>query len=103
MNRVEFSMDPKWIPFIEDGRKRATTRIKRKAEPGDVFVLNGWLYRITNVVEVPLIAAKFMFHDSEGFDTPEEYVEAVRSYYPDLGDRDTVYVHVFEPINRRVM
>lgn len=95
---IEFSMDEKWIPAIEYGDKIATTRTKRKCEVADTFVLNGNRYVVTRIIPKPMWEAAFLYYAMEGFRSPDEMKDALRGYYPELQENDTVYVHFFTRI-----
>ena len=95
MAEVEFSMDPKWIPLMEMGDKRATTRVKRKCDVADTFTLNGKKYIVTRIVRKPLWSAANLYYQTEGFRTEQEYKDAIRQYYPDIQEGDDVWVHFF--------
>ena len=95
---IEFSMDEKWIPAIEIGDKVATTRVKRKCDVADTFVLNGKRYVVTRIIQKPMWEAACLYYAKEGFHSADEMKEALWSYYPDLKEGDKVYVHFFTMI-----
>ena len=95
---IEFSMDEKWIPAIEYGDKVATTRTKRKCNVADTFALNGKRYVVTRIIPKPMWEAAGLYYAMEGFRSADEMKEALWSYYPDLQEGDTVYVHFFTRI-----
>ncbi len=99
MTEVEFSMDPKWVPLMELGDKRATTRTKRKCNVADTFTINGQRYVITRIVRKPLWSAANLYYQTEGFRTEEEYKDAIRAYYPDIQEGDDVWVHFFVKVD----
>lgn len=99
MTEVEFSMDPKWVPLMELGDKRATTRTKRKCDVGDTFTIDGNRYVVTRIIRKPLWSAALLYYQTEGFRTDKEYMDAVRSYYPDIQECDDVWVHFFVRID----
>lgn len=95
---IEFSMDSKWIPAIENGDKVATTRTKRKCDVADTFVIDGRRYIVTRIIPKPMWEAACLYYAKEGFRSAEEMKEALWSYYPELQEGDTVYVHFFTEI-----
>lgn len=99
MTEVEFSMDPKWVPLMELGDKRASTRTKRKCDVGDTFTIDGNRYVVTRIIRKPLWSAALLYYQTEGFRTDKEYMDAVRSYYPDIQECDDVWVHFFVRID----
>ena len=103
MTEVEFSMDPKWVPLMEYGDKRATTRLRRKCDVADTFTVNGRRYVVTRIVRKPLWAAANLYYQTEGFRTEQEYRDAILGYYPEADDSTEVWVHFFvriEPNDR---
>ena len=97
MTEFTMSMDPKWHHAIEFGDKRATTRLKRKCEVADYFMLNGRKYVVTRILGLPLWDAA-RFYEYEGFRTREEFIDAIKSYYPDVDDGTKVYIHFFTEV-----
>ena len=100
MSEIEMSMDERWIPLMRMGFKTCTTRLNRKGFAGDFFIIDGMRFMLTMVRRVPLSVAVHSYYLVEGFDTPHEMAEALRSYYPDLKDEDMVWCHHFVAIER---
>ena len=98
MSEIHMSMDEQWIPLIEKGFKTATTRIKRKGDVGDTFILNGKRYVLTRVLPLPMGDATERFFGYEGFDSETAFKTALPSYYPDLDDDSEVYIHFFRGV-----
>lgn len=106
MTEVEFSMDPRWVPMMEAGDKRATTRLRRKCDDGDTFRTDGTKYVVTRIIRKPLWSAANLYHLIEGFRTEQEYKDAIRGYYPDADDSTEVWVHFFvkvEPVAKEAV
>ena len=93
------------IPFnrwsrerIRTGRKRATSRYKKLAKAGDMFVVDGVEYEIDLVVKLPLWFITKELYVSEGAESEEELVKVWLEIHPRRGFRayDEVWYHHFK-------
>lgn len=98
MAEIVMSMDPGWIPLIESGAKTSTIRARRRCDPGDTFDLDGRRYEVSSVDAMPLREAAERCFLTEGLSVPEDVYRVLASYYPDLTEESTVWVHTFHPI-----
>ena len=101
MSEIEMSMDERWVPLMESGRKRCTTRLRKKCQAGDTFTINGQRYVVTRVQAMNLRDASKQFYADEGFPSPAAMVASLRTYYPDLELISLVWCHHFIAIDGR--
>lgn len=96
------------IPFNEwsrqklfDYKKWATTRTKRYGEIGDEFHVSGYYYMIDLVIKVPLWFVKNCLYESEGCDSPIEFVKIWRKIHKRKGfnGNQMVWYHHFDSTN----
>jgi|APHM01.1.fsa_nt_gi hypothetical protein len=92
------------IPFngwskerLREGAKTATSRTKRYGDPGDVFEVEGQVYVLTHVVQLPLGIVANHFTEEEGAASYGEFIEVWQDLHPTKGytpDRQ-VHLHLF--------
>ena len=92
------------IPFLErfrdallEGRKTATSRYQRLAEPGDRFQAFGAVFRVTAVQKETVAHVAEWLWLREGVDSREEFLEIWRQLHPRRPEplEDEVWVHDF--------
>ncbi len=95
--------EPKFYPLISTGKKTCTTRLKRKAEPNQIFHYPTFAILIRDVREMSYWSAVVDgYWKADGFDNPKDYCDELERIYPELkyGDPSskTVFVHTFVTI-----
>lgn len=92
------------MPFTKDSRdkikagtKTATARKTKYGFAGDMFMVAGVLYRITEVQKLMLVRVAFDWFKEEGFGSPEDFVESWVSLHPRIGYTPgrVVFLHLF--------
>lgn len=86
---------------LREGEKSATTRTERYGERGDRFEAVGRVYELTDVIPAPLRLVAVHFHEEEGCESKEEFIEVWedihyrKGYKPDW----MVYLHLFRGVD----
>lgn len=98
MALVRLPFQPRWRPLVLRGAKTTTVRTKRYGEPGDEFELEGARFRLVEVVQMPLRAARERWWREEGMSGPDEFERVWAENHPTRGwrDDDQAWVHRFE-------
>lgn len=92
--------NPELVPWIVDGRKRATTRRRPKIAVGEVFYVaydggeHG--YRVTEVRQAAARELIGEFWSAEGYADPLEFAFDLVRIYPDITPETVMATHVFE-------
>ena len=76
------------------GKKCMTTRLKRKGEPGDTFIVRDRLYRLLTVLHTHNLEMLRYCYRDEGFESFQEFKDYLISIYPDA-DYGPVMIHTF--------
>lgn len=95
MNRIALRFSPEMAIRTCYGRKCCTTRIERKAEPGDEFRLGGFGFAVLDVVPVPFCQVVERLYRLEGFASPADCGDTIRGLYPGIEPTTPVWVHFF--------
>ncbi len=77
------------------GHKCSTVRRKPKAEPGDVFPVGEFRYRVLDVMPMPVHRIVGEFYHCEGFATPGDCMAGLQAVYPDVELITTLWLHFF--------
>jgi hypothetical protein len=88
---------PQDVEKAISGKKTATRRNGKHADPGDVMVLNGVKFEITNVYEQSLGELTDADARTEGFDNAETYKQSILAMHPGMPwlPQMKVWVHEF--------
>ncbi len=86
--------------LILHGQACATTRRTRHGKEGDVFVVRGQTYQITQVLCMTLEEVARLYYREEGYSSPDVFYAVWQMCYK--GQQDTrlnqrVYLHKFRP------
>lgn len=89
------------INKVLDGKKTATRRNGRYADVGEIMVLNDQNFIIDRVYSQALGELTDEHAKQEGYETVENYKEAILSYHPGMPwlPQMRVWVHEFSPVN----
>ncbi len=107
---VELLFENRFHPAMEKGDKTVTFRHTKHGKVGDIFAINGTMYKIREIREMSLKSFVSMFWDDDGFDSIDDAVEWFNRHYLTQGgnplDFSKVhgYMHRFEryeTLNRR--
>ena len=84
--------------MVLEGAKTATVRTRRYGAAGDEFELDGARFRLVEVAQMPLAAARDRGWREEGMASPDEFERVWAENHPTRGFRgaDSVWVHRFE-------
>jgi hypothetical protein len=104
MTRIELSFSDEMKRLVFEGKKTATTRIRKKGQIGDTFRVRNRLYEILDIEILPwneVVSdnkALFELSMKEGFGAATNYIEKIESIYPCLKKDPTnfVAIHYFE-------
>lgn len=96
------------IPFsdpMEDANrqliKTCTSRSKRYGNPGDTFRSGGYIFKLLDVIEFRLSFICERLYRLEGFDSPEAFEIAWRSYHQGQFPHDELrWTHFYIPIGK---
>jgi hypothetical protein len=80
MTLINLKFSPEMKQALLEGRKCCTSRKTKKGDVGDVFVIDGRLYRILHVHMIGLHPLTYVYYDIEGFETPEEFCKFWENY-----------------------
>jgi N4-acetylcytidine amidohydrolase len=88
------------IQKVLTGKKRATRRNGRYADPGEILLLKGESFRITAVYRQRLGEMTDRDAQSEGFENVHAYVDSIQQIHPriPLTSDMPMWVHEFEPM-----
>lgn len=100
------------IPFnqwskrrIAEGKKTATSRSSKYGEPGDRFWCNGVLWKLTDVIEIPLQEVIDKHFRVEGAVTRKELINVWNEIHPkhtyERNPNRPVWFHRFEQVHKR--
>ena len=78
-----------------EDRKHCTSRDERKGEIGDTFETDGTWFVLTGVLPLPLYRIGLDLYMTEGFDSPQDCIRALRTIYPYKGPDDMLYTHFY--------
>lgn len=99
MRRIR--LKPEYMPLVAEGRKRSTVRAGLvKIEPGAAEVVSGLStlpIQVTGMVVKRLDELGDDDARTDGFDSLFELRQALRRFYPGLGEGDPVSIVYFEP------
>ena len=93
------------IPFntwsenkIRTGEKFATARNKKYGKKGDFTRFEEWKLRIKFVVKLPLWFIRAWLYETEGADSPDEFVDIWCKIHPRKGwdENQEVWYHCFD-------
>lgn len=92
---------PADITKILEGKKTAVRRNGRYADRGEILVLNGESFKITNVYEQTLGDLTDEMAQQEGYETLEEYKNTILSLHKGMPwlPKMRVWVHEFSRVN----
>ena len=99
MAHVRIPFQPRWRPLVLSGAKTTTVRTRRYGAPGDEFEVEGARFRLVEVAQTTLAAARDGTWREEGMESPAEFERVWRENHPTRGFDGThqVWVHRFEP------
>jgi hypothetical protein len=92
MPLITLNFSPEMEELMMQGKKICTTRLEQKGEIGDCFVVQDRLYRIVGL-ESEELAWMSAYHLLEGFESPEDYLNKIFEFYPDITEMDPVVLH----------
>jgi len=103
--RGRLKFDKRFIADILSGRKRATVRKSRKAEPGDIVVLESddGPFAIAYVESVRVVKLRELSDEiaqRDGFSDRGELLRALRHYYGFIGEDDEFYLIEFRVLRK---
>ena len=77
------------------GRKCCAARQEVEARPGDEFVVDGYRYRVLDVMPMPFHQWLFEFHRSEGFASWNDCLDGLEATCREIRPVMPVWVHFF--------
>ncbi|MGM7724213.1 ASCH domain-containing protein [uncultured Metabacillus sp.] len=88
------------VKKVLKGEKTATRRNGRYADVGEIMVLEGKKFKVDRVYSQSLGELTDDHAKQEGYETVEEYKQAILSYHPGMPwlPHMKVWVHEFSPI-----
>jgi len=91
---INLKFSPEMEEAVIIGKKCCTTRREQKGDVGDLFIVRDRMYRIVGIEDDDLdyIAT---WHQLEGFETPEGFIDTLLEFYPTIVTGDMLYVHWF--------
>lgn len=96
------AFDPGLVPWILDGRKRATTRRRPKVPVGGVFYVQDGSaergYVVTGIREGTARELIAEFWSAEGYRDPLEFAFDLVRIYPDITPDTPMATHIFEAV-----
>lgn len=92
---------PHDIQLVLSGKKTATRRNGRYADPGEVMELQGQKFKITGVYQQTLGELTDQDAQKEGFQSVEAYKDHILNLHPNMPwlSHMKVWVHEFQPMN----
>jgi hypothetical protein len=101
MADISIPFRPDMIQAIRAGNKICTSRSKRYGSPGDVFSLDGKLYRLVSVHRFALYFVANFLYIEEGVSSPAEFVRLWEEIHPVAGyePNKVVCTHFFEEVS----
>ncbi|MET3574563.1 ASCH domain-containing protein [Bhargavaea ullalensis] len=92
--------NPADVQNVIDGKKTATRRNGRYADPGEVMELDGGSFEVTDVYIQTLGEMTEEDARSEGYEGLEDYKNAIISFHPGMKwvPKMEVWVHEFRPV-----
>ena len=94
MTHINLKFSPEMEELIMQGKKICTTRDEQKGNIGDTFTVRDRIYRIVGI-EYDDVDYIGLWHLLEGFNTSDEFIETLMSYYPTLVSGNDLYLHWF--------
>jgi len=94
MTLITLNFSPEMEDLVMQGRKSMTTRMTRKGEPGDVFLVRDRLYRLLTVMHTHSLEMLRHCYRDEGFESFQAFKDALLVIYPDA-DYSPVMIHTF--------
>jgi len=91
------------VQLVLEGKKTATRRNGRYADPGEVMELNGRTFEVTKVYQQTLGEMTDEDARSEGYASMEDYKNYILSLHPGMPflPHMTVWVHEFEEVKQK--
>lgn len=91
---------PEDVTKVIEGKKTATRRNGRYADVGEIMVLEDKKFIVNRVYSQTLGELTDEHAQHEGFETVEEYKQAILSYHPGMPwlPQMKVWVHEFSPV-----
>ncbi|WHZ03100.1 ASCH domain-containing protein [Neobacillus sp. YX16] len=88
------------VKLVLSGKKTATRRNGRYADPGEIMTLEGRQFIVDRVYSQSLGELTDNDARSEGFSTVEEYKQSILAYHPGMPwlPHMRVWVHEFRPL-----
>jgi hypothetical protein len=98
LKTIDLPFRPEFKERMLEGIKTATSRTRQYGEPGDSFSAFGANFTIEKVLHIPLRVVINYWHRSEGFSTPQGFMECWAQIHPRAKfDLDTkVFLHQFK-------
>lgn len=103
--RGRLKFDKRFIADILSGRKRTTIRKSKKAEPGDIVILESddGPFAIAYVEGVRIVKLHELSDEiaqRDGFSDRGELLRALRRYYGSIGEDDELYLIEFRVLRK---
>jgi len=91
---------PEYRPLILSGKKRCTTRLEQKVEKDQYFLAEFSKGEpipcmCTNSFVAPVSIVVHSYYSQEGFKNYQDFLNALKTHYPDIALDSKVYVHRF--------
>ena len=104
MTAITISFAPDMARAALEGRKVCTSRLRRKGEPGDTFLIDGCEFRLIATEVVSLNKVAYCFYAQEGFRSPEEFIATWNALYPqaEYQEETPVWLHWFAAVSRPI-
>ncbi|MDV0444048.1 hypothetical protein McpCs1_14380 [Methanocorpusculaceae archaeon Cs1] len=74
MSKIILPFSQQMQAAIKDGRKCCTSRTHKKGEAGDIFSIDGQLFRITHIIEMYADSVAKELYGAEGFNSPAGFI-----------------------------
>jgi len=93
----------KWsLERLLNGSKSATSRNKKYGKVGDVFIIRGKIFKLTNIEKKKLIIIAMSYYPQEGAETSDEFIGIWRKIHPRAGwtPNKRVWFHQFAEVDK---
>ena len=99
MSLITIKFSPEMEDLVMRGEKCMTTRLSRKGEPGDIFIVRNRVYRLLTVLHTHNLEMLRYCYGDEGFNSFQEFKEYLISIYPDV-EYGPIIIHTFACVGK---
>ena len=92
---IPLRFSPDMERAVTTGKKCSTVRTERKGDVGDVFIIQGRMYRICHVHRAALQSFRDGYYNADGFSSPAEFQEFWETHVGPFNPVQCCYIHLF--------